>query len=188
MDDIEKFLDIDTKSAQIIKNLYDYAETLNNKVMLSYRSGKNRIVGVGIPGEYLRFYFFIRDGEIHIKFKTNPKIFSLYDNIEVLKDQIKSTDYIFNQGNFQLSNRTDNHANVNMSRFEYLTKIANGIDPISGELLFQPDLETKTILCNLALFVLKKDKQNKSKFRITKDLGLIETECNQLLERYRKDN
>ncbi len=164
VDEIKKILQTDEKTAKIIENMCKFAIKLDESVKIDLRE---EIVGVGRPDEILRFYFVNKKGNVFVKFKISNS--SL--RVDELKQEdaeriIENTNLVFSQGDFKRKKErpSETGRKINMSRFEYLCKLAEGVDPVTGELLFKNNQPIKMALLSIAGFVYKHDKTSIKSF------------------------
>ena len=173
--EIKSFLKTNDQETELIIKLFEIASSLEPKVQFQFR--KNNFVGVGIPTEYLRFYF-VRDNDcIKIKYKTreNLRDFDIKDS-DKYQAQVKITDEFFKKFDMTLKSKPKkekDYYRINMSRFDTLITLSKGVDPITGEILFTPSEELKQIIMNLAAFVLRKDDINSNSFQVRKNYDEI---------------
>lgn len=172
---IQQFLKTNDQETQLIIKLFEIAKSLEPRVQLQFR--KNNFVGVGIPTEYLRFYFVKNNECIKIKFKGWESLgnFDIKDSNEY-KAQVKITDGYFKNFDMSLKSKPKkekDYYKIDMSRFDFLVTLSKGVNPLTGEVLFSPSEELYQILMNLSAFVLKKDDFNSSSFCVKKNYDEI---------------
>lgn len=169
INDVKKVLSCEHTTAELILNMYYEAKTLDKDTMLDIRDS---LVGVGKKGELLRFYFTNKKGDVLVKFKHKPrseKLLSL--SWQEIVNNIKSVYAVFNAGNFQLVRGRDAASfKVDMSKYDFVQGISEGLNPFTGEKIFDCPQDVSLALKNIALFILRYDKIDSSSFRVlTKD-------------------
>lgn len=166
INEIKKFFNINQQEAEKIYNFYEIEKDRCQNITLQFRE---QIIGVGIIGEHLRFYFVKKENSIFIKFKTKKDLIGLNEiTREKFEEIVNDINYLFNSNPLLFTNKVNKikTKQINYSRFKILEGFANGINILTGEKLFNPDDETKILLINLAFFTLKKEGFDKNKFTI----------------------
>lgn len=169
VNDVKKVLSCDDKTAKLIENMFLEAKKLDNGVVLDCRE---KLVGVGKKGEHLRFYFIAKNGEVLVKFKNKVRSeqLSKLSWQETIND-IKSVNEHFNAGDFSLAHGREGMSfRVNMNKYTFIRGISEGVNPFTGEKMFDCPEDVSCALKNIALFILRYDKIDSTSFRaFTKD-------------------
>ncbi len=74
---------------------------------------------------------------------------------------------------------------IDMGKYEFVQKLAKGLDPLTNKRLFVPSEELKAALNTLGIFVLRYEKIDKNSFRAIKDSEEIEEQKNKILAQKR---
>lgn len=162
VEEIVRVLKTNEKTANYILKLYEIAKNFDDSVELDYRED---IVGIGAPDEILRFYFVNRNGSIYAKFKIMRSMVKLDAlNLNEAKEMIKNTNLVFKEGDFKRKQPKTQRVvkRINISRVDYLKMLSDGVNPKTGEKLFETNSQIKLALLSIAAFVFKHDRKSSS--------------------------
>ncbi len=178
--EIKDVLNADETTEILIMQCFDEAKRLDDLVELDVRKA---IVGVGRKDEFLKFYFINKNSEIYVKFKNRPKPDALKDlNKQLLFKLINEVSVNFKEKPQKRIKSGVKCFMVSQSRHDFLSSLANGIDPLSGQKIFEPSQRLAQSLKSIALFLLRYEKIDSNGFRVISNNEEIEAMEKKVIE------
>ena len=189
-ENIESALSCDGQTAERILWCYKAARKIDSGATLT---AVNNLVSVVSGKRDVVFYFVNKGGNVTVKFKTRERAERFANMTDaVLQARIHE---VCGRGSERVLPMSYGKKTfkVNMGKYEFVSLLADGIDPLTGEKVFSPNTNLRLALKNLGVFVLRYEKIGTSKFRITTSEDEIKAQEEKILEQKRakqvvKDN